>query len=633
MRGLVLALVASVSVALAAPSTPSSQKAAPKPAMRALPQQLPGWSLYDRYCLACHGAKGDGRGPAAAFAWGDPRDFTTGAYEWRTTAFGQPPTDDDLRLAIRFGAVGTSMPGFDKTLSAVEIDRVIEVIKAFAPGSFATVATPIAIGPARAVDAERGAHLWKTLGCASCHGATGKGDDPGLAAPPYDLTRFPLRRPRDGDDLETRRRAAVLSIATGMTGTPMPGFAGPVTEPELWAVADHVIALGARAARTDRSALDDDKIAADRTAMLATGSWPGSDPDEARVFGTQVREQGTPPPELSPAEASLRSRQCARCHAKQAREWQPSVHAAASTWGLSARELDHAGGDDATCNRCHTPLAEQQPGAAAFDAELRAEGVTCAGCHVRDWVRRGPPDRAPSLLAAGGYPRIELAIYERSDFCMSCHQLPPRTAVNGKPLLNTYKEWLEGPYMRRGIQCQHCHMPNREHTWLGIHDKATVRQGIQLDATAQRTKGKVSGTATLTNVGVGHYFPTTPTPAVRLRIELLDASGTAIGGARSELRIGRDIESTASGWTEHTDTRIPPGERRTMARAWTAGRTPAATTARVTVEVAPDDFYERLYARRLATKLPAATRTAYETALARARASHFLAEQLDVVIR
>ncbi len=628
MRVLLLALVASVALVL----TVLVAFAAQKPAAGVVPQKLAGWSLYDRYCLACHGAKGDGRGPAAPFAWGDPRDFTRGAYEWRTTSFGQPPTDDDLRLAIRYGAAGTSMPGFASVLSDVEIASLIDVVKAFDSKSFATVPARVTIGPSRPPDAERGAHLWKQHGCDKCHGTTGRGDVKGLAEAPYDLTQFPLRRPRDADDQESRRRAAVLSIATGLSGTPMPGFAGPVTEPELWALADHVVALGANAARTDRSALDASSIEADRTAKLATGAWAGSDPDEARVFGTPVREQGAAPAELAPAQASLRAMQCARCHAKQAREWKGSVHSLASTWGLPARELDHASDDESSCNRCHTPLAEQQAGATAFDSELRAEGVTCAGCHVREWVRRGPARRAPSLLPASGYPLVELAIYERSDFCMSCHQLPPRTAVNGKPLLNTYKEWLEGPYMRRGIQCQHCHMPNREHTWLGIHDKDTFRQGIKLAATAHRSSGKVTALASLTNIGAGHYLPTTPTPVVWLRIELFDASNAQIRGARSELRIGRDIEAVDGGWREHTDTRIPPGETRTMTRAWTAGRTGEATTARITVEVSPDDFYERLYTRRLATKLPAATRTAYEAALARARSSHYVAEQLSVPI-
>src|SRR5439155_16061033 len=128
------------------------------------------------------------------------------------------------------------------------------------------------------------------------------------------------------------------------------------------------------------------------------------------------------------------------------------LHAQATAVGFPARAHGLPSDDTASCARCHAPLAEQ-----ADDPDLRAEGVTCAGCHVRHWVRRGPPGVSPSLARVEGYPLVELALYERGDFCLPCHQLPPRTAVAGKPLLNTYKEWLEGPYMRRGIQCQTCH--------------------------------------------------------------------------------------------------------------------------------------------------------------------------------
>jgi mono/diheme cytochrome c family protein len=599
------------------------------------PRALRGWSLYDRYCLACHGASGDGKGPAAPYASGDPRAFSEGAYEWRSTPVGQPPTDDDLRQTIRFGAAGTSMPGFEQTLSAAEIDQLIEIVRALSPA--ARPGKPIVLAAPPPRDAARGAELWKEKGCAACHGETGRGDGPSaksMAEPPYDLTAFPLRRPRATDNADARRRAAALSIATGLAGTPMPGYAGAVSDPELWALADHVVALGGNVKPRDRSVLDEAKIVADRTSPILTGTWPGTDPAEAKVFGAPLRPQGTPPASLAPAQTSLSSQQCARCHAKQAREWQPSVHAKSAAWGLGARELDHAT-EDGACNRCHTPLAEQS------DGPLRAEGVTCASCHVRDWVRHGPPNvsplfrgsaASPSLLPSASYPLVTLSLYERADFCMPCHQLPPRTAVAGKPLLDTYREWLEGPYMARGVQCQHCHMPNREHTWLGVHDPETFRQGVRLDASAHRSGDSVSVVATLANVGAGHYLPTTPTPAFWLRIELLDRAGHPIAGARDELRIGRDIEYD-SGWHEKSDTRIPPGESRTMARAWRAGRTAEAAAARITVEVHPDAYYEGLYAERLASKgLPAATRTAYEAALARAKAARYVAEQREVPI-
>src|SRR5262249_20238696 len=150
-----------------------------------------------------------------------------------------------------------------------------------------------------------------------------------------------------------------------------------------------------------------------------------------------------------------------------------------------------------------------------------------AGCHVRSWIRRGPPDAGPVSPALPGYPRITTALYERSDFCLPCHQLPPRDAVAGRPLLDTYREWLDGPYLPRGVQCQHCHMPGREHAMLGIHDPRTLRQGIELTAGAHRRGGAVTAVATIKNIGAGHYLPTTATPALWLSITLVDARGRA----------------------------------------------------------------------------------------------------------
>ena len=84
----------------------------------------------------------------------------------------------------------------------------------------------------------------------------------------------------------------------------------------------------------DLGKLDPDAIARDRTARIEVGAWPGhGDPAEAAVFGTAVPPQGPPPAQLAPAQASLSANQCARCHAKQLREWQGSLHGAAASPG------------------------------------------------------------------------------------------------------------------------------------------------------------------------------------------------------------------------------------------------------------------------------------------------------------
>ncbi|MGN6108830.1 MAG: c-type cytochrome [Kofleriaceae bacterium] len=591
------------------------------------PQAHPGWALYDRYCLACHGTTGDGRGPAAPYSRSRPRDLTRGDHAWRSTPLGQPPTDEDLRATIRHGAPGTSMPGFD--LAPAQLDQLVDLVKAFAPASFAVSGAPIALGPPPPAAPERGAALWTRHGCAGCHGATGTGDTPlarTLARAPYDLTREPLHRPRATDDLTARRRAAALSIATG--AGPMPGYAGAMPEAELWALADHVLALAAPAApAAERHRLAARAIEEDRRAPIQVASWPGAGaPDEAAIFGGPIPPQGPPPASLAPAQASLAPAQCARCHAKQAREWSGSIHARAASPGLAAQMFDLSPERAAACLRCHAPLAEQ-----ITDAQLRESGVGCAGCHVRGWTRHGPPEVSPSLLAIPGYPAAPLEIYQRADLCLPCHQLPPRGALEGKPLLDTYREWLEGPYMKRGVQCQHCHMPNREHRFLGIHDAETFRQAIDLTATARTSGAEIAVHAELANVGAGHFLPTTPTPVVWLRVTLLDRTGAPIDAARAELRIGRDLRYTDR-WQELSDTRIPPGERATLDHRWRGGRAGEARSARITVEVSPDDYYERLYERQLRGALPAERRRLYEAALARARAAHYTARELVVPI-
>jgi hypothetical protein len=148
-------------------------------------------------------------------------------------------------------------------------------------------------------------------------------------------------------------------------------------------------------------------------------------------------------------------------------------------------------------------------------------------------------------------------------------------------------------------------------------------------ARADVRAGAVTVVAELTNVGAGHYLPTTTTPAAWLTITLIDAAGAPIEGASSYVRIGRDLTFDGR-WHEREDTRIPPGETLTMARAWSGGRTAAAVSAKVRVIVSPDDYYEHLYERRLAGPLPAARRALYEQALARARKDHYTA--LDRVV-
>ncbi|MBZ0237385.1 MAG: c-type cytochrome, partial [Deltaproteobacteria bacterium] len=598
-----------------------------------------------RFCLACHGARGDGNGPAAPWPDPLPRDFTAGWFKWGGTADATAPAPGAIADAIRWGAPGTAMHGFGVSLGEAELDRLVEVVLAFAKKPVGGVA-PIARAPyatyvldaaGKRAQVARGRELFAKLGCVACHGERGKGDGPssatlkdasGAVGAPFDLTAFPVRRPRAPE--ATVEEAALASIVWGVGGTAMASFDGAAPLPDLMALAAYVVSIGPREVGAEGAIgdLTAATIQRDKTVMKSRAGyrWGAADDAEGALFGGEIHAQREAPAALGPVQAALSSKQCGRCHAKQLREWQGSLHAGAASPGLMGQVMRlEKPAEVKSCMRCHAPLAEQQPKSAVLDEALQAEGLTCAACHVRDGVRHGPPDRAPSLLPLPGYPLRELAVYERADFCIGCHQLPGRLAVAGRPLLDTYREWLLGPYMKRGIQCQHCHMPNREHTWKGVHDPETFRQGFAIAASAtRRDDGIVSVHARMGNVGAGHYLPTTPTPAAWLSIELVDAKGKPIPGTFVERRIGRHLRFRKA-FEEVEDTRIPPGGHLDLHRSWRAGRISSATQLRVTVRVRPDDYYEGLYKTRLQAKLDPEVRAMFETALARAEANAYVA--------
>ena len=69
-----------------------------------------GREVYHQRCVGCHGEKGDGNGPAAAFLDPRPRNFTVPAFKFRTTPSGSLPTDGDLYRTITRGVRWTAMP-------------------------------------------------------------------------------------------------------------------------------------------------------------------------------------------------------------------------------------------------------------------------------------------------------------------------------------------------------------------------------------------------------------------------------------------------------------------------------------------------------------------------------------------
>jgi len=91
-----------------------------------------GYQSYTRYCYACHGHEGDGKGPASFGYRPPPRNFTQGIFKFaRMRSSDDVPNDDDLVRIVKGGLHGTPMLEWD--VPEEDLRRILQYIKTFAP--------------------------------------------------------------------------------------------------------------------------------------------------------------------------------------------------------------------------------------------------------------------------------------------------------------------------------------------------------------------------------------------------------------------------------------------------------------------------------------------------------------------
>jgi cytochrome c oxidase cbb3-type subunit 2 len=210
-----------------------------------------GEKIYLENCAACHGQKGDGKGPEAGRLKTKPRDFTTGNYKFRSTPSGSLPLDQDIFRTISHGVRATSMLA-QLHLSENERWAVTEYLKTFS-NRFKTEKSlqPIAI-PAVPSSSRDLITLGKTMytdaGCNQCHGADGKAnapsanqlkDESGNPIVPTDLTLKPFKSGPGPEDL-------YRTISTGLNGTPMPSYADALAPKERWALVSYILSIATK---------------------------------------------------------------------------------------------------------------------------------------------------------------------------------------------------------------------------------------------------------------------------------------------------------------------------------------------------------------------------------------------------
>ena len=209
-----------------------------------------GTRIYNRHCVICHGANGDGKGLMGVIHRNQlsgivihtyPRDFTAGMFKFRSTPSGYLPTDDDLLRIVSEGIPRSGMPSHND-LTTDEQKAVIEYIKTFSKrwaeersrSPIPIVSPPSYLGTQESVG--RGRQLFEDAGCFNCHGRTGQGDGPssytlkdnwGDKILPFDFTSGALKGGNAPEDI-------YRTFVTGLDGTPMPSYEESLDEQQRW---------------------------------------------------------------------------------------------------------------------------------------------------------------------------------------------------------------------------------------------------------------------------------------------------------------------------------------------------------------------------------------------------------------
>ena len=268
-----------------------------------------GKEVHERRCLGCHGANGDGNGPAATFLYNQrPRNFNNAVFKFRLTK-ESIPTDGDLLRTISRGVRGTAMPAWydlpiNDRLAVIQYIKYVLAVDRSDPAkpyAFFTEeppSAPLYIGkppPPTQQLLDRGKEVWEQAKCWECHGKTGKGDgekaaglkdDEEFTMVPADLTSGQFKSGPAVEDI-------FRTITTGLSGTPMPSYRDSFSDEDRWALSYYILALSAykdpltgqplKITDKDRATLNDLNLKADAPAKAYVPSQDS--PQRAAALG------------------------------------------------------------------------------------------------------------------------------------------------------------------------------------------------------------------------------------------------------------------------------------------------------------------------------------------------------------
>jgi mono/diheme cytochrome c family protein len=245
-----------------------------------------GAEVFTRRCQPCHGTNGDGNGALAKYLKPLPRDYSKGLFKFTSTPYGSKPRRSDLLRTLRRGVTGTSMPSFadlapddleavadyviflsqrgqlehelaafveqEDSINAEAVDAIAKKVVGEWKEAQPKLVMPLTPMPEfTPASVAKGRDLFISQACNKCHGLDGRGgsfgglevgkDVWGHQTAAADLTSGMFRG--GGRPIDIYRR-----IYSGISGTPMPGFAVVFAKSpdDIWYLVHYIRDMGER---------------------------------------------------------------------------------------------------------------------------------------------------------------------------------------------------------------------------------------------------------------------------------------------------------------------------------------------------------------------------------------------------
>jgi len=245
---------------------------------------------------------------------------------------------------------------------------------------------------------------------------------------------------------------------------------------------------------------------------------------------------------------------CGTCHSRIYDEWSESWMARSYSnptfQAIYAYRMESDQQQGTTtgrgCLRCHAPLGFLYQDLTGERAETN-EGVSCDFCHrVAEVNERSTYLHVAKLSTSGviygptggidspAHPTRQGTVFADSSLCALCHL---DRSSDGIPLENTFEEWKNSDFAKRGVGCEDCHMPQKKgpatdvpglpqrrsthasHRFHGGHANSPMLQSAArvevMSADASREL-QIS----VRNLAVGHNFPSNGAHLAELTLEI-----------------------------------------------------------------------------------------------------------------